>query len=43
MSDYSDACIVAKKAIDLLTVAANEYDKTEKNVDHAFQKLIVNW
>ena len=30
--DYSEACIVAKGAIDILAAAANENDKAQKNV-----------
>ena len=50
LCDYSDAYIVVKGGINLLTTAANENDKDEKNVafkimlhlDHAFQKLTVH-
>ena len=48
--DYSEACIVAKGAIDILAAAANENDKAQENVafknnvhlNHAFQKLTVH-
>ena len=33
LCDYSDTCIVAKRAIDLLADAANENDKEEKDLD----------
>ena len=50
LGDYSNAYIVIKRTIDLLSAAANENDKAEKNVafknnvhlDHAFQKLTVH-
>ena len=32
LCDYSDAYIVVKRTIDLLAAAANENDKTEKDV-----------
>ena len=32
LCDYSDAYIVVKRTIDLLAAAANEDDKTEKDV-----------
>ena len=32
LCDYSNVCIVVKRAIDLLAAAANGSDKTQKNV-----------
>ena len=50
LCDYSDACIVVKKTVDLLVAAAIENDKAQKNVafkeilhlNHVFQKLTLH-